>query len=353
MSELTDRDVRWLDAAVRLARPTLGTLGGHPAVAALVVDEDDGRAVARSVTGAEGSPTAVIAAIADAGMAAQGRTLYVTLEPSMEDARMVAAAGFARVVIGTAGSGSGVPALLEEHGIDCVSANHPGSAELNKAQAHRARKHRPLTTLCLAISPDGMMARKDGMPLPLMGEAARDWLGMQRALSDGVLIGGRTAELDDPPLTPGLRGMDDRPYVRVVALGSRPLPPALKMLQGGHRVWVLCERGKDFGLPPPVEFITLDSRNNHPDLRQGMAVLAGRGVAALHVEGGAKLTEAMLAAELLDRIHLIETPIEVGRAGLPATAFGGIHGRLRGAGFVETESRELGVDRLRTYEREF
>jgi diaminohydroxyphosphoribosylaminopyrimidine deaminase/5-amino-6-(5-phosphoribosylamino)uracil reductase len=84
-----------------------------------------------------------------------------------------------------------------------------------------------------------------------------------------------------------------------------------------------------------------------------MSVLSERGISSLLVEGGAKLTEAMLSAELIDRVHLIETQAEVGRGGLPATPFGGIHGRLRGAGFLEVASRELGSDRLRTYERQF
>ena len=357
MSDLSDRDTRWLDAAVRLARPLLGTLGGVPAVAAFVVDEDEERALVRTTSAPGGTPTAVIAAIADAGMSGEGRTLYVTLEPSIEDGQMVVAAGFARVVIGTREAGSeqgrGVAAFLEQQGVACAVADHLPSAELHHAHTHRARRRRPFTTLCLAVSADGMMGLKDGTPLDLRGDAARDWVGMQRALSDGVMIGARTAELDDPPLTPGLKGMDDRPYARIVALGNRPLPAGLRLMGAGHPVWVLCERGKDFGLPPPVEFITLEARNAHPDLRQGMSVLSERGISSLLVEGGAKLTEAMLSAELIDRVHLIETQAEVGRGGLPATPFGGIHGRLRGAGFLEVASRELGSDRLRTYERQF
>lgn len=357
MSDLRPDDVRWLDAAVRLARPLLGTLGGHPAVAALVVDEDDGRVFARTVTGAGGTPTAIIAAIADAGMSAGGRTLYTTLEPSIEDAQMIVAAGFARVVVGIRAPGGekgrGVAALLEKHGLDTIVADHAASAELHEAHLHRTLKGRPLTTLRLAISADGMIGRKDGVPVDLMGETARDWLGLQRALSDAVLIGARTAELDDPRLTPGLKGLDDRAYARIVAVGTNTPPTGLRLLGAGHPVWVLCERGKDFGLPPPVQFITVDARNGRPDLRKGLTALAQRGISSLLVEGGARLTEAMLSAELADRLHLIETPVEVGRAGLPATALGGIHGRLRAAGLVEVETRELGPDRLRTYERQF
>jgi diaminohydroxyphosphoribosylaminopyrimidine deaminase/5-amino-6-(5-phosphoribosylamino)uracil reductase len=224
---------------------------------------------------------------------------------------------------------------------------------LHEAYVHRTRKGRPLTTLRLAIYADGMIARKDGAPLELMSETSRDFIGLQRALSDAVLVGARTAELDDPPLTPGLKGLGDRAYARIVLVGRKVPPTGLQLLAPGHPVWVLCERGKDFGLPPPVEFITVEGKNGRPDLKKAMALLGQRGVSSLLVEGGARLTEAMLAAELADRLLLIETPAEVGRAGLPATPLGGIHGRLRAAGFVETGTRELGPDRLLTYDRQF
>ncbi|HQZ11479.1 MAG TPA: dihydrofolate reductase family protein [Devosia sp.] len=355
MSDQTNRDNRWLDAAVRLARPLRGAMTGRPAVAALVVDEAEDHVLVRSVTGPGGAPTAVIAAIADAGMNAHRCTLVITIEPTLEDAQMIVAAGFARVVIGVRAPEKGRDAIatLRQHGVDVVVADHAGAAEFHGPEIHRIKRRRPFTTLCLAVSADGMVSRQDGVTISLIGQEARDWLGMQRAFSDGVMIGGRTAELDDPELTPGLRGLDDRSYARIVAAGSRPLRPGLRLMRGGHPVYVLCERGKDFGLPPPVEFITLDDRNGRPDLRQGMTALAERGISALLVEGGAKLSEAMLAAEQVDRVHLIEAAVEVGRDGVPATVLGGILGRLRGAGFAEVESRELGRDRLRTYRWQF
>lgn len=355
MTASGDEDLRWLDTAVRIARQHLGTLGGHPAVAALILDEESGEVFARAVTGPGGSPTAVIAAIAEAGMNAHDRVLVTTLEPSPDDAQMIVASGLSRAVIGTSAPGAEyrkAVALMTEHGLATTVADHQPSARLHAAHAHRVAKQRPLTTLRLAVSRDGMIGNKDGTPIDLLSPRSRHWVGMQRALSDAVLVGARTAHLDDPPLVPGLRGMDGRPYARIVVVGSTPLPNSLRLVAGNHPTWIICEPGKDFGLPPPVEFITVEGRNGRPDLRKAMAALAARNVSSLLVEGGAKLTEAMISAELVDVFQLIKTPSELGRAGLPATALGGIEGRLRAAGFVEIASQPLGPDVLHSYERQ-
>ena len=77
-------DRRWLDSAVRLARPHLGTTGAAPTAAAIIVDVE--RTVAgRGVTGHGGEPTAIAIALGEAGEFAAGATIYVTIEPSWPD----------------------------------------------------------------------------------------------------------------------------------------------------------------------------------------------------------------------------------------------------------------------------
>lgn len=362
MSELTAADLRWLDSAVRLGRSHLGTTAGHPATAALIVDEEIGLVFGRGVTGPNGRPNAGIAAVGDARGLARGRTLYVTLEPDAvpgplpSEAEVLIEAELGRVVVGVlhpdrTREGRGVEALRAA-GMEVLVADHPPSRELHEAFAARVGRRRPLVSLVLAMSRDGMVAIKDGTPASIACPAARRWRDMQRATSDAVMIGARTAELDNPHLHVELGGLQDRAYARVLVVGSGGLPPRLNLIHGvsGHPTLVIAAEGRAVELPAGIELLEVPGRNGRPDLKKAVMALAERGISSLQVEGGAKLTEAMVAAEAADRIHLIQSPIEIGRGGVPATLLGSIEGRLRAAGFVETSLRLLGEDRLRTFE---
>ena len=110
-------DDDWMTAAAALAARGRPLSRPNPAVAAVIVAGD--RVVGRGFTQPGGRPHAEAAALAMAGAAAHGATLYVTLEPCAHRsargpacADLVVAAGLARVVIGctdpdprTAGAG--------------------------------------------------------------------------------------------------------------------------------------------------------------------------------------------------------------------------------------------------------
>ena len=95
-------DLRWMEAALNLGSRSLGLAAPNPAVGAILVN--DGGAVGRGATAPGGRPHAERMAIEQAGEAARGATLYVTLEPcahfgaSPPCADAIVAAGVARVV---------------------------------------------------------------------------------------------------------------------------------------------------------------------------------------------------------------------------------------------------------------
>ncbi len=208
-------DEAWLDAAVATAAPLLGTTADNPTVGAIVVDSS-GHELARAVTAPGGRPHAETQALALAGAAARGATLYVTLEPCNHWGQTppcvdaVLAAGIGRVVIGvidpdprTAGGGL---ERLAAAGVDVVVADHAGSRRLHEGHIARKTRGRPFVIAKLAVSADGMIGRRDEANVAITGEEARAFTHQQRATSDAIMVGGATANIDDPRLSVRVEG---------------------------------------------------------------------------------------------------------------------------------------------------
>ncbi len=242
--------------------------------------------------GREG-PHAEVVALAAAGDAAKGSTLYVTLEPCSHHGRTppcaeaIIAAGVAKVVIGVTDpdsnvSGAGI-ALLREAGIEVSVGCRADdvSRELAPYLHHRSTG-RPLVVLKLASTLDGRTAAADGTSQWITGEEARLDAHRLRADSDAVLVGSGTVHADNPALTVRLpndeRHPDDTEPLRVV-LGSAPTDAAVQ---------------------PCLEL--------SGDLGAILDDLGSRGVLQLMVEGGAAVAKAFHEAGLVDRYVLYMAP---------------------------------------------
>src|SRR6202158_2431189 len=229
---------RFMQLAVTLGRRGQGRTWPNPAVGAVVVK--DGVIIGRGWTQPGGRPHAEPVALARAGEAARGATLYVTLEPcshvgkSPPCADAIIAAGIARVVSAiedpnpeVAGQGH---ARLRATGIAVDIGT--GAAEAARDHAghfRRVRDKRPHVILKLAVSSDDRIAAAGHKPVAISGEAAKARVHLLRAQCDAILVGIRTVLADDPLLTCRLPGMEARSPVRVV------LDPRLR-IQGTSRL---------------------------------------------------------------------------------------------------------------------
>lgn len=242
--------------------------------------------------GREG-PHAEVLALASAGDAAKGSTLYVTLEPCSHHGRTppcaeaIIAAGVAKVIIGVGDPDSNVAgagiALLREAGIE-VSLGCCAE-EVTRQLApylHHRSTGRPFVVLKLASTLDGRTAAADGTSQWITGEEARLDAHRLRADSDAVLVGSGTVKADNPALTVRLpneeRHADDTQPLRVV-LGSAP---------------------SDAAAQPCVEL--------SGDLGMILDDLGSRGVLQLMIEGGATVAKAFHEAGLVDRYVLYMAP---------------------------------------------
>ena len=242
--------------------------------------------------GREG-PHAEVVALAAAGDAAKGSTLYVTLEPCSHHGRTppcaeaIIAAGVAKVVVGVADPDSNVAgagiALLREAGIEVsVGCRADEVSQQLAPYLHHRCTGRPFVVLKLASTLDGRTAAADGTSQWITGEEARLDAHRLRADSDAVLVGSRTVHADNPALTVrlpnGERHADDTEPLRVV-LGSAP---------------------SDAAAQPCVEL--------SGDLGTILDDLGSRGVLQLMIEGGAAVAKAFHEAGLVDRYVLYMAP---------------------------------------------
>ena len=362
MSQFTEQDRRWLDAATRIAAPFLGATAENPTVGALIVDARTEVLLGRGVTATGGRPHAETIALDAAGAAARGATLYSTLEPCNHWGRTppccdaVLRAGIARVVLGLLDpdprtKGDSIKRFLEA-GLEVVVADHQPSQRLHRGFTLRQTENRPFVTLKLAVSADGKIGIAELGSLAITGEIARRWTHMQRALADAVLVGGATAQIDDPRLTVRLKGLENRTALRVILSGAQ-LDTSVNLIASlsGYPIAVLSTVDTVPDVPASVEVITVEGTDGHPDLRASLAALSRKGIGNLLVEGGARTSEGFLAAGLVDRFHLLTSEIMVGDSGVPASAAGSIEDRLAAAGLTLVDQRALGDDMLRTYER--
>src|SRR3954469_13153249 len=193
--ESKDADQRFMQLALTLGRRGQGRTWPNPAVGAVVVK--DGVIVGRGWTQAGGRPHAEPEAIARAGEAARGATLYVTLEPCSHHGKTppcadaVIAAGIARVVSAVADPNPEVAgqghARLRAAGIAVdIGVGATEAAHDHAGHFRRIRGRRPHVILKLAVSTDDKIGAAGGKPVAVTGEETRSRIHLLRAQCDAI-----------------------------------------------------------------------------------------------------------------------------------------------------------------------
>jgi diaminohydroxyphosphoribosylaminopyrimidine deaminase/5-amino-6-(5-phosphoribosylamino)uracil reductase len=363
-------DQRFMALALSLGRRGQGRTWPNPAVGAVVVK--DGVIVGRGWTQPGGRPHAEPEALARAGEAARGATLYVTLEPcshfgkSPPCADAVIAAGITRVVSAiedpnpeVAGQGH---ARLRAAGITVDIG--PGAVEAARDHAghfRRVRDKRPHVILKLAVSPDDRIAAAGHKPVAITGEAAKSRVHLLRAQCDAILVGIGTVLSDDPMLTCRLPGMEARSPVRVVLDRALRIPGTSKLVHSAREtpLWVMTSNLSEAPAAMKVgaagaQVIRVPVTTSPPpglDLAAVLHALAGKGITRLLVEGGARVASSFVAAGLVDEIWLLRGANPVGADGVPALGALPLSAITGSPAFKVRASETLQSDTLTIYER--
>jgi diaminohydroxyphosphoribosylaminopyrimidine deaminase / 5-amino-6-(5-phosphoribosylamino)uracil reductase len=361
-------DERFMAAALEFGRRGLGRTAPNPSVGAIIVR--DGIVVGRGVTAPGGRPHAERLAIDEAGAAARGATLYVTLEPCAHEGRgapcvkAIVEAGLSRVVsamedpdIRTAGRGH---AALRAAGIELLVGVGAGEARrVHLGHLLRVQAGRPAVTLKLAQTADGYAAGARYDPrLAITGEAANGRVQMMRAMHDAIMVGIGTALEDDPLLTVRYPGVLARP-LRVVLDSKLRLSSRSRLAATAREFPTLaiaaapCDAQREAALKEAgVEIATVEADGDgRLDLGAALRLLAARGVTRVFSEGGPTVAAALIVRGWADEIALLTAPKPLGRPGLPALDVKSRAALEDRALYSAPSLSHFGADEMRRYAR--
>jgi len=239
LAQSQQRWIPWMRRALQLAALAEGRTSPNPLVGAVVLDSE-GCLVGEGFHARAGQPHAEPGALNQAGEAARGGTIVVTLEPCCHQGRTppcteaILAAGIQRVVVALTDpdprvAGGGLQ-RLRDAGLEVISGILDAeAAHQNRAFVHRVRTGRPWGVLKWAMSLDGRTALPNGVSQWISGPPARAWVHELRAQCDAVIVGGGTVRADDPLLTS--RGRRSPEPLRVVLSRSLDLPLSAQLWQ--------------------------------------------------------------------------------------------------------------------------
>lgn len=365
------QDLHYMKHALSLAARGLGRVAPNPAVGCVIVrfeENSEGIVVGRGYTQDGGRPHAETEALAMAGAAANGATVYVTLEPCAHRgethpcAEALIRADVARVFIACQDpdprvAGKGIDAL-QNFGIETVCGILESEARhLNQGFMSRIERGRPAISVKLATSLDGRIATHTGDSQWITSVQARRHGHLLRATSDAIMIGSTTAILDDPSLDCRLEGLEDRSPVRIVCDGRMRLSLTSKLVQtANERRTILVTltssdavRRKAFE-DCGVEVIAVPANAaGLIDLTLATRELGTRGITRVLVEGGGHLIASLMAEQLVDELHWFRAPKLIGSDGIAAVQAFGVD-RIDQAAMLERTGVEvLGEDLVETY----
>lgn len=331
-------DAQWMRRALTLAAWGEGAVEPNPLVGCVLVDPSEGvgTSLGEGFHQRFGEAHAERAALADAhrqgnGHRLRGATAYVSLEPCCHHGKTppctdaLIEAGIARVVVALPDpfpqvSGGGL-AKLRSAGMQVeLGVEQAAAQQLNSPYLKRLHQQRPWVIAKWAMSLDGKLASRSGDSQWISGEASRAEVQRLRGRVDAILVGSRTAVMDNPRLTARTAQPPLRTAWRVVVDSSLQLSEASHLVVTARETPVLLACGPQAaagrvaqlrGLGCHVLQSTLADQQQRLD--ELLQVLA-RDYAATNVlvEGGGQLLGSLFDLRQIDQCEVFIAPKLIG-----------------------------------------
>lgn len=326
MPTATAIDAYWMAYALRLAATAQTRTSPNPAVGCVILQGN--KVVGEGATLPAGQAHAEVVALAAAGWAARGATVYVTLEPCNHHGRTppcvdaLIKAEVSRVVIAIADpnpltAGQGIARLHAAGIITSVGILADLAREHHAGFLSRMEQGRPRFTLKLGASVDGRTALGNGVSQWITGVAAREDVQRLRAASCAIVTGVGTVLADDPRLTVrDAEGKLQGRQPRIVVVDTRlrtPLRANVVQTAGTVIVTAMSDvaRHQPY-LDQGCEVQLIAQENGRIDLVALAKYLAQAEFNDVLIEAGATLSGAWLASGMVDALYLYLAPMLLG-----------------------------------------
>ncbi len=301
-------DEQYMQRCIQLARCGEAGAAPNPMVGAVVVWQ--GKIIGEGYHRRCGGPHAEVNAIGSVGrpeLLAES-TLYVSLEPCAHYGKtppcadLIVRHRIPRVVVGCMDPFARVNGLgikkMRDAGIDVrVGVLEEECLQLNERFITFHRKRRPWITLKWAQSADGFIARPDGTAVTFSTPLTRTLVHRLRTRHQAIMVGTRTALLDNPTLT--ARDWPGENPLRLTIDCHHSLPTTLHLKDGTAPTHIFC----------------------HNDLQTMLEELHRMGIQSLLVEGGARLHQSFVDQGLWDEARVEISPLCLA-GGIPAAGLG-------------------------------
>ena len=313
------KDEKYIARCIQLAKNACCNAAPNPMVGAVIVHNET--IIGEGYHIRCGEPHAEVNAIRsvkDESLFKES-TIYVSLEPCSHYGKtppcadLIIEKGIPEVVIGCMDpfsmvAGRGIEKLRKAGVKVTVGVLEEECRQLIRRFITFNTRKRPYITLKWAESADGFIDknRKEGSPVLLSTPLTSMVVHKRRAEHDAILVGRKTALLDNPSLT--TRNWFGKDPIRLVIDKNLTLPKQLHLFDGKVRTLVFTQQN-EASHHPLVEHIRLDFTQNI--LPQIMDVLYNLKVQSLMVEGGTILLQSFINEGLWDEAYIETSPIRL------------------------------------------
>lgn len=337
-----NQDEKYMARCLELAQQAEYDVAPNPMVGAVLV-ADDGTVLAEGWHQQYGGPHAEVNCFRDAeakGVTSeqiQAATLYVSLEPCSHYGKTPPCAALVvskrpkRLVCGMLDpnplvSGKGVQ-MVKDAGIDVTCGVLESECRwLNKRFLKLHEHHRPYIIVKWAQTADGYIDNRDvdiiynelpgekSKPLVISTEETKRLVHKMRAENMAILIGSRTALMDDPKLR--TTRWEGRSPIRILLDSRGRVPETANILKDANEPSDYAGHPRTYaykGTPSAPGVAT-----NTYAMRALVEFMASKNIHSVLVEGGAHVLNSFLQSDLYDEVHIEINPRLVAGKGTKA-----------------------------------
>ena len=307
---------------------------------------------------AYGDHHAEVNALNLAGSAAQGATLYVTLEPCTHFGKTppctdkIIESGIKEVVYAVDDPNPNVRAhsaknILEAAGIQVRANVWPDEAKRTNAIFFKNQlSKKPFVTLKAGMSLDGKIALASGESKYITSPASLKQVHRLRAQHQAILIGINTVLKDNPTLNIRYTNKKRASPIKIILDSDLRTPPGAALFENGLvRPIIFCSPNSENSPQFKILSQQADIVPKTFDWNEILSYLFKKGICSLLIEGGQHIFTSAIQAKVVDQIKLFIAPkFLMGQDSLSLFSGQGVHSLEAAIPIFHIHTRPCGDD---------